>query len=147
MKKVTTVLSLILAVGLSSTLANKEMKVDPRVIETFQEEFSFAENVTWMIHDHYTSARFTLYDQAFIAYYSPEGELISTARNILFRQLPLSVIQKLEDKYDKAVFTSLVEVNKDGATTYFIKAEKKKAKLLLKASPLGTITVAEKKVI
>ena len=144
MKKSILALSMILTIGLSAALANEETKVDPRVLSAFQKEFSFAKNVKWNITGELTQVRFCLNDQGFVAWYNADAELISTARNILYMHLPLSVIKSLEEKYSNADLTSILEVTRDNETTYYIQAEEKSKKLLLQATPFGNITVVKK---
>jgi hypothetical protein len=144
MKKMILALSAMLTVGLSATLASEETKVDPRVLSAFKKEFSFAQNVKWEVSGDISTARFSLNDQGFIAYFTEEGELLSTARNILYMQLPLSVIKTLQERYASADLSGVVEVNKSGETSYYMQAEEKEKKVLLQAWPSGSIHVVKK---
>ena len=58
---------------------------------TFQKEFSGATNVKWNEGKDIISASFVLSDSRIVAYFTSEGDLIGTERNVLFNQLPLSV--------------------------------------------------------
>lgn len=144
MKKAILALSMFLTIGLSAALAYEETKVDPKVLSAFQKDFSLAENVKWEIKTGLSQVRFSIYDQSLIAWYNAEAELISTARNILYKQLPLSVIKSLEEKYSEADFTSMQEITKGNETNYFIQVESKEKKLLLKANSSGSLSVVKK---
>ena len=144
MKKAILALSMFLTIGLTAALAYEETKVDPKVLSAFQKDFSFAENVKWEITTGLSQVRFSIYDQSLIAWYNAEAELISTARNILYKQLPLSVIKSLEEKYSEADFTSMQEITKGNETNYFIQVESKEKKLLLKANSSGSLSVVKK---
>jgi len=143
MKKLFLALSMILAIGLSAKPLD-EKKVDPRILSAFQKEFWFAKEANWDITDDLSRVRFSLNDQGFIAWYNTDAELICTARNLLYMQLPLSVIKSLEEDYRNAELSEITEVTKDNATTYYLKAEDKNRKYLLQASPSGSITRLKK---
>jgi hypothetical protein len=144
MKKLLLALSMILTIGLSATPANDETKVDPRVISAFQKEFWFAKNANWDVSEGYTRVRFSLNDQGFIAWYNTDAELVRTARNILYMQLPLSVIKSLEEKFGNADLLEITEVTKDNITSYYLQVEENNKKYSLEASPSGSITIIKK---
>lgn len=140
MKKLLLALSMILTIGLSAKPLNEEKKVDPRILSAFQKEFWFAKDANWDVTNELSRVRFSLNDQDFIAWYNTDAELICTARNILYMQLPLSVIKSIEENYKNAELSEITEVTKDNATSYYLKAEYKNRKYLLQASQSGTIT-------
>lgn len=144
MKKALVTLAMFLAVGLSISSANKTPGIDPRIESAFKKDFSFAENVKWEQSGDLAKVSFSFNDQGFFAWYNMEAELVTTARNILYMQLPLSIIKSLEDKYAGSSLSGIVEYTKDGETFYHIQAERKGKKLLLKATPTGNITVIKK---
>lgn len=144
MKKAILALSLFLTIGLTAALAYEETKVDPKVLSAFQKDFSFAKNVKWEVKTGISQVRFSIYDQSIIAWYNAEAELVSTARNILYNQLPLSVIKSLEEKYGEADFTSMQEITRGNETNYFIQVETKEKKLLLKAYSSGSLSVVKR---
>ena len=143
MKKTFVALFAFLAVGITASIAS-EPSVDPKIVSAFEKEFSFAKNVKWETKGPYTQVNFSLNDQGIVAWYNEEAELVSTARNILYNQLPLSVIKTLENDYANASLYAMVEINRDDETFYHIHAETKSKKLLLKATPVGNITVVKK---
>lgn len=144
MKKAFLALSIFLTIGFTTALAYNEKKVDPKVLSAFQKEFSLAENVKWEIKDGLSQVRFSLFDQSLVAWYNSEAELLSTVRNISYKQLPLSVIKSLEEKYGEADFTSMLEVTRAHETNYIIQVEAKEKKLLLKSNAEGNLSVVKK---
>lgn len=143
MKKTFVALLAFLAVGISASFAG-ELPVDPKILSAFEKEFSFAKNVKWEVKGPFTQVNFSLNEQGIVAWYNEEAELVSTARNLLYNQLPLSVIKSLENDYADASLFGIVEINRDGETFYHIRADKKNKKLLLKATPVGNISVIKK---
>jgi hypothetical protein len=138
MKKTFVTLFLSLTVFLSASAA-PDPDIDPRIISAFQKEFSFAKDVKWQQKGELVQVNFSLYDHGFVAWYNSEGELMSTARNILYMQLPLSVIKTLQRDYASAELSGIVEVTSGDRTYYQITAEIKQKKFLLEASAYGSV--------
>ena len=144
MKKIFVTLFAFLTVGIAASIANETPNVDPKILSAFQKEFSFAKDVKWEVKGDVVQVNFSLNDHGFIAWYNSDAELISTARNLLYMQLPLSVIRSLEKDYADASLSGIVEITRDGETFYQVQAERKNKKVLLKASPAGNILIVKK---
>jgi hypothetical protein len=143
MKKTLTILLIVFTAGIASAYSGEE-KVNPAILTSFQKEFSFAKNVKWEISGGVTKAYFSLNEQGFLAVYNGEGELISVARNILYMQLPLSVIKSLEENYSDADLAGITEITKGNETIYLVTADRKGKRHLLKATASGNITVVKR---
>lgn len=144
MKKLFFALSMFLSLGLAAAPENNGPEIDPRVVSAFQKEFSFVHDAKWESGGDVSQVRFSLNDQGFVAWYNKDAELLRIARNILYMQLPLSVIKALEEKYSKADFTSIMEVTANNETSYHIQDEEKNKIISLEATPSGYITVVKK---
>ena len=144
MKKTFVTLFALLTIGITVSLADPITNVDPKILSAFQKEFSFAKNVKWEEEGNLTRVIFSLNDQGITAWYNSDAELVTTARNILYNQLPISVIRSLDNEYAGADIFGIVEISRNSETYYQIRADKKSKKLLLKASPSGNITVLKK---
>lgn len=144
MKKIFVALFAFLTIGATSSFANEDPNIDPGILSAFQKEFSFAKDVRWQMKGEFAQVNFSLNDHGFVAWYNSNAELVSTARNILYMQLPLSVIRSLEKNYSDASFSGIVEVTRDSETYYQVHAEKKNKKVLLKASQDGNIMVIKR---
>ena len=144
MKKILVALFAFLTIGTVASFANEEPGVDPRILSAFQKEFSFAKDVKWEMKGDLAQVNFSLNDHGFVAWYNSNAELVTTARNILYMQLPLSVIRSLEKNYSNANFSGIIEVTRNNETFYQLQAEKKNKKLLLKAGPEGNIIVIKR---
>ena len=144
MKKVFVTLLAFLAVGITISMAAERADVDPRILAAFQKEFSFVKNVKWEVKGDLTQANFLVNDQGVVAVYNSNAELLTTARNILYNQLPFPVIRSLEKEYADATLCGIAEITRDNETYYQIRADKKNKTFLLKASPSGNITVTKK---
>ena len=130
MKKIFVVLFAFLTIGAAS-FANEKHSIDPGILSAFQKEFSFAKDVKWEMKGAFAQVNFSLNDHGFVAWYNVNAELVSTARNLLYMQLPLSVIRSLEKNYSDASFSGIIEVTRNNETFYQLQAEKKNKKFLL----------------
>ena len=144
MKKTFSVLLAFLIIGTSAVLANEGRDVDPKILSVFQKEFSFVKNAKWEVKGNLSQVYFLLNDQGVTAWYNSDAQLVTTARNILYNQLPISVIRAMEKEYAGADFVGITEVSRNNETYYQIRADEKSKKFLLKASPSGNITVLKK---
>ena len=144
MKKTFVTLFAFLTIGVAATIANEEPAIDPKILSAFQKEFSFAKDVKWEVRGEFTQVNFSLNDQGFVAWYNANAELLSIARNILYMQLPLTVIRSLEKNYNDASFSGIVEITRGDETFYQLRAERKNKKYLLKASQEGTLIVVKR---
>ena len=142
MKKI--ILSLSLFATTAIALAASDPVVDPEIKQKFKKEFASAENVKWSEQDNYLAVSFTIAQTRTMAIYSKSGELISTIRDILFDQLPLSVITGLNKAFPDATVSSVKEVTNDLGTTYKMNAETKELSLKLSADSYGNIFTEEK---
>lgn len=128
----------------STTVFANDPDVDPRIVSAFQREFSFAKDVKWDVDGEFTKASFSFYDHGVIAFYNTEAELVSIARNILYMQLPLSIITSLEREYAGAEFLGITEVSRNGDTKYLLTILKKGKRYLMKATPSGNVEVLKR---
>jgi hypothetical protein len=144
MKKIILGLSMLMAVGISSAFANDEIKVSDKVLSSFGKDFTYAKNIQWREEGGYLKVRFTISDMLTEAYYNEEGEFLGSARNLLFSQLPLSVMHEFNKRFDEASVLSIMEITNDNGTSYRIWLETGDKKIKLNASSNGEISVLEK---
>ena len=144
MKKTFVTLFTFLAIGITVSLAARGTNVDPKILSAFQKEFSFAKNVKWEEEGNLARVVFSLNDQGITAWYNPDAELVTTARNILYSQLPISVIRSMDKEYSGAGILGITEISRNDETYYQIRADKAGKKLLLKGNSSGNIIVLKK---
>jgi len=145
MKKFIFSLALFLSLGVAGTFA-AEVKEDPRVESMFARHFSGAENVTWSdLEDGMKRVTFTLGGIRTEAYYTADAELLGSARNLFFSQLPLAVMQSINNKYTGAVVIEVVEITNQAGTSYKMVLEQKEKKYTLRVNSIGEILEQQKK--
>jgi hypothetical protein len=111
---------------------------------TFQKEFSGATNVKWNEGKDIISASFVLSDSRIVAYFTSQGDLIGTERNVLFNQLPLSVIKEINNRYGNAPIFDIVEYTSGTETSYGMGVDTQTKRLKIKISTEGDVTVQHK---
>ena len=144
MKKTFVTLLTLLTIGITVMIADPVTPVDPKILSAFQKEFSFAKSVSWQEDGSLTRVNFVMNDQGITAWYNANAELVTTARNILYNQLPISVMRSLDKQYEGAGIFGITEINRNDETYYQLKVEKRGKKYLLKASPSGNIVVLKR---
>ena len=117
---------------------------DNPALATFQKEFKGAEDVKWSENRDVIFASFTLSDSRVIAYFSNTGELLGTARSVLFNQLPLAVVREINNRFGTAPIYDIIEYTFDGDTFYHMDIDTPTRHLKVKASSSGEITVEKK---
>ena len=80
----------------------------------------------------FSPGNFLLNDQGITAWYNSDAELVTTARNILYNQLPISVMRSLDKEYKDADILGITEISRNDETYYQIRADKKGKKFFLK---------------
>jgi len=111
---------------------------------TFQKEFSGATNVEWTQAKDVISVSFVLSDSRILAYFTPDGELIGTARNVLFNQLPLAVIKEINNRYGNAPISDIIEYTSGMDTFYAMYVDTPTKHLKIKVTAEGDVTVQQK---
>lgn len=133
MKKIFFAIGLFVTMGISSAFAN-EVKVSPRVLESFKTEFTNVQDVSWLAGDNYFRAAFTMNEQRVFAYYSTEGELMSVGRYISSLQLPITLFSDLKNNYSNYWISDLFEVSNSEGIHYYVTLENADTKLMLLSS-------------
>ena len=111
---------------------------------TFQKEFSGATNVKWNEGKEIISASFVLSDSRIVAYFTSQGELIGTERNVLFNQLPLNVVKEINNRYGNAPIFDIIEYTSGTETFYGMGVDTPTKHLKLKISAEGDVTVQQR---
>jgi hypothetical protein len=126
---------LILAILVSTASAFASDKiVDPKVLESFNSEFSAAKEVNWSRGENFFKAEFLFNGQHVSAFYNPDGELLGLTRYISSTDLPLNLQTALKKTYSDFWISDLFEVTKSDSTGYYITLENADTMIILKAS-------------
>ena len=142
-------LLLILTLSASSFAFANAANVNPvneRTLQAFKADFSTANDVTWasIENDGYYRATFKYNNETILAIYSPEGELLSTARYIVKEALPIMVTTELNKQYGTHIIRTVIERTANGETSYFVTLENEKSSLIVQAKTSGSISIYKK---
>jgi|SRR5678815_1598242 hypothetical protein len=143
MKKSIIVFSAILTVITATAFVGAKPGGNPAEA-TFQKEFNGATNVKWTEGRDVISASFILSDSRIMAYFSTDGELLGTARNVLFNQLPLAVVKEINNHYGNAPVSDIIEYTSGMATYYGMYVDTPTKQLKIKISSEGDVTVEKR---
>ena len=127
----------------ASAFSGKDPGTNP-ALATFESIFRGALDVKWSENSEVISASFVLGETRTVAYFNRSGELLGTARNILFNQLPLSVITEINKRFGSSSVYNIIEYTAGDATFYSMTAVLPTKEVNLKATSSGEITVEGK---
>lgn len=145
MKKFKTVLTAIVMLFSASALAIPGENVSPKVKAAFATDFAKASKVNWEKSSDFYFASFMLNGVKSEAAYDEEGELVGTSRSISADQMPLNVSLAISEKYaGYQVNKSVLELNFEGRTRYYLTVENEKQSVSLKCFSNGDIEVEGK---
>ena len=135
MKKIVFVFGFLLAAVVSQAYPSE--KVSPKVLSSFNSEFTNAKEVEWETGSNYFRASFSMNEQRVFAYYDMEGKLLSIARYISSFQLPVNLFSDLKNEYSNYWISDLFELNNSEGLHYYITLETADTKLILRSSNGG----------
>ena len=136
--------TLITAAISSSILAADVSKVNLRVLNAFETQFTGATDAMWTVTTDYTKAQFTLDGEKIEAFFSSTGDVIGTSRKAEFKRLPLSAIQKIRKNYAKYEVTETIEFEFNGDRKYYVSIENGSDRKILEVSLYGQVSLFDK---
>ena len=127
------------AVLLSVFAANaNDNPVSEKVKQSFEKEFAKATNINWVSKDkNVFQATFTYSGTQVEAYFDTDGSLLSTARLISDKQLPVMIIKSLSKDYAQYDVLRAQECNINNTTFYLVTLRDSKETISLKFSSNG----------
>ena len=143
MKKILVTIAII-TLGITTISATANPGIDPKIISAFKKEFSFAKNAKWQTKEDLIQVSFLLNDQSVTAWYNADAELVTTARSILYAQLPISVIKILDRSYPNADFYGIIEVIHNNEVHYQLTTGMTKKAFVIKVTPTGVVYYKKK---
>jgi hypothetical protein len=144
MKNFIVSLATVLATGLTPVFATGTND-DPRAAKIFAKEFAGAQNIKWTrLDDGYLRVTFLLNGVAAETYFDADAEMLGTIRNLFYNQLPLSVMQTVNNRFRDAVVIDVKEITNAEGTIYKVIFEQKGRKYIVKLDSLGQVTEVQK---
>ena len=136
MKKIVFALGFLMIMGASWAYPSE--KVSQKVLTSFKNEFTTAQNVEWETGSNYFRAAFTMNEQRIFAFYNVGGELLGVARYISSVQLPINLFTDLKNDYSKYWISDLFEVSNSEGHHYYVTLETADSKLVMHSGNGGS---------
>ena len=133
MKKIITILALVLTVSTSFAFAGPE-SVSSQALNTFNSEYIGATDAVWTISKDFYQVTFTLDGQRMFAFYNKSGDLIAVTQNISSPQLPTGLNKSLKKLMGNRWITDLFEVTHDDESSWYVTLESADQKIILKSN-------------
>jgi hypothetical protein len=144
MKRIILSLAVLFSIGTTVALATEDRETNPKALETFKREFSNAEFVKWSVENEFTKVSFVLGGNRAVAIFNADGELVGSMRDLLYNQLPLSVMSAVEKRFEQSSTIDIREVSNNDGTSYHITLEQKEKKYKVVVFPDGTFSSINK---
>ena len=129
--------TLLLFVTVMTSMAGNSREVDARTIASFEKDYPGARNTVWQKGTDFAKVSFELNGNILFAYYSADGSLIATTRNLVTSQLPIRLFAELKKEYASYWVTDLFEVNADNTSEYYITLESSNETRIMRSSETG----------
>ena len=133
-------MAVLLTIGATAAMAENGPETNPRAIETFKKEFANAELAKWSVEDGYNKVSFILGGNRAIALFNSDGELLGSVRDLMYNQLPLTVMSSIDKRYSGAAIFDIREVINTDGTHYKLTVEQKGKKYDVSVFPDGGVS-------
>ena len=144
MKNLIVSLAVVLTTGFTPALANGT-DTDPRAEKIFANQFPGAQNVKWTrLDDGYLRVTFVLNGIGAESFFDSDAELLGTVRNLFYSQLPLAVLQTIDNRFGQTALIEVKEITNSDGTSYRVVFEQKDRKYSIRVNSIGEITELKK---
>lgn len=103
------------------------------VLESFQNNFRNVDEVSWAEGKYFFKAEFQFNGQYVNAFFTKNGYLAATSKNLRFTELPLQLQLDLKGSYTGYWISDLFELTREGSTSYYITLENADQKIVLES--------------
>lgn len=142
--RILSVVAFVLLLTTSTFAASNSDNINQNVLNTFQQDFSQAKNISWNKTNNFYRASFTLNDQFLFAFYSETGEYIGVGRNIPSNQLSLNLQTSLKKDYANYWITDIIEFSEKDQTVFYATVENADQIITLNSSDSNLWSVLKK---
>jgi len=136
--------TLILAFSVLLTASSFAADVNDKVLKTFKETFTTAEDVRWQEYRDYFSVSFTQAGIRTTVNYDKRGNMTGSLRYYQPHMLPLNIINQLKRDYPKKSLFGVTEISSGNDVTYYVKMQDTKTWVTAKVGGDGESTIVEK---
>ncbi|HKH63435.1 MAG TPA: hypothetical protein VKA49_21510 [Flavitalea sp.] len=119
-------------------------EVNEKVLKSFNETFSSAEEVKWEEYKTYYTVSFVHSGIRSKVNYDKDGRMLGSIRYYAPQLLPLNIYNRLKIDYSRKELFGVTEVTFGTEVTYFVKMQDSKNWITIKIDPSGNSSVHEK---
>ena len=138
----------LLAILASTLLVVSAYALDPnvneKVLKSFNETFSAAEDVKWEEFQNYYTVSFKQSGIQSKVNYDHSGSMLSSLRYYGPQMLPLNIYNRVKKNYAKKEMFGVTEVTFSNEVVYYVKLQDDKTWITLKIDGVGNAEVVEK---
>lgn len=145
MKKMFVVLAAVVITAGAWAYPSPSPAENSKAAEKFEMEFSGARNVEWSGSKDLPIATFIVNNERMWAWFTSDGELIATQRNVKKEQMPYLAAKAINKLEEGQSIRNIAEIIKDGEMYYLVRSENAKYKSLYKLNPAGDAERMEKR--
>jgi len=137
MKK--TIFAFLAFISFSAIAAGPRPEINQRILNSFTQTFSYAEDVVWQEDNHLYQANFWQGGINIRARYDDQGNLLETIRYYFEKQLPPVVLAKVKKKYSGKAIFGVTEISSEENTSYYITLQDDKNWYTVKSDIYGNL--------
>jgi hypothetical protein len=141
MKQTIITAAIFIATAFSAAFANEGTPLSAEISNSFNKEFTNAQNVNWINKDAQSIASFTWNNQILHAYYSQDGQLNLVMHNISSDNLPVMLLGELKNNYNGYWISDLYEAVTNGHSSFYATIENADQKITLKSEAVKSWNV------
>jgi hypothetical protein len=141
MKKLLTILA---TTVLSVSLFAFDPNVSEKVLKSFNETFTAAEDVKWEKYEKYYTVSFVQGGIQSKVNYDHSGSMLSSLRYYAPNLLPLNIYNRIKNNHAKKEMFGVTEVTFNNEVVYYVKLQDAKNWITLKVDASGSSEVVEK---
>ena len=128
----------------AGVFANENFTISDKLLQAFKQTFPDAQQVKWAEQEDKYMVNFKQGDVLTKIEYDKDGNFLSSLRYYSEKNLPVSILCRLQKKYaDKKVF-GVTEMTTDSAVEYYIKLEDETTWITVRSNADGNMQVIEK---
>jgi hypothetical protein len=124
--------------------ADRPLEINQRILKSFSETFTYAEDVVWQENNNQYQANFWQGGINIRARYDEQGNLLETIRYYFEKQLPPTVLSRVKKKYSGKSIFGVTEISSDDAISYFITLQDDRNWYSVRSDAYGNLQETEK---
>ncbi len=128
----------------AGVFANENFTISDKLLQAFKQTFPDAQQVKWSEQEDKYMVNFKQGEVLTKIEYDRDGNFVSSLRYYSEKNLPVSILCRLQKKYgDKKIF-GVTEMTTESAVEYYIKLEDETSWITVRSNADGNMQVIEK---